>query len=91
VPKPLGPESRTRSSCQRHERRTPFPRLLREGAGRCPRGDRPQLGALPSPALMMNILEAEGGAEAAARLASPTQELGDHRRGDAAGLPDENP
>jgi hypothetical protein len=49
----------------------PSPRSLREGAGRCPRGDRPQLGALPSPALMMNILEAEGGAEAAARLASP--------------------
>jgi hypothetical protein len=44
----------------------PSPRSLREGAGRCPRGDRPQLGALPSPALMMNILEAEGGAEAAA-------------------------
>jgi hypothetical protein len=45
---------------------------------------------------MMNILEAEGGAEAAARLASPTQELvvtvlGDHRQGDAVGLPDENP
>jgi hypothetical protein len=49
----------------------PSPRSLREGAGRCPRGDRPQLGALPSPAVMMNILEAEGGAEAAARLASP--------------------
>jgi hypothetical protein len=40
----------------------PSPRSLREGAGRCPRRDRPQLGALPSPALMMNILEAEGGA-----------------------------
>jgi hypothetical protein len=63
--------------------------------GRCPRGDRPQLGALPSPALMMNILEAEGGAEATARLASPQElvvtVLGDHRRGDAAGLADENP
>jgi hypothetical protein len=43
----------------------PSPRSLREGAGHCPRGDRPQLGALPSPALMMNILEAEGGAETA--------------------------
>jgi hypothetical protein len=41
-------------------------RSLKEGACRCPRGDRPQLGALPSPALMMYILEAEGGAEAAA-------------------------
>jgi hypothetical protein len=42
----------------------PSPRSLREGAGRCPRRDRPQLGALPSPALMMNILEAKGGAKA---------------------------
>jgi hypothetical protein len=59
----------------------PSPRSLREGAGRCPRGDRPQLGALPSPALMMNILEAEGGAEAAARLASPHPGAGGHRLG----------
>jgi hypothetical protein len=41
------------------------PQSLREGVGRCPRGDGPRLNALPSPALMMNILEAEGGAEAA--------------------------
>jgi hypothetical protein len=59
----------------------PSPRSLREGAGRCPRGDRPQLGALPSPALMMNILEAEGGAEIAARLASPHHRTGGHRLG----------
>jgi hypothetical protein len=59
----------------------PSPRSLREGAGRCPRGDRPQLGTLPSPALMMNILEAEGGAEAAARLASPHPGAGGHRLG----------
>jgi hypothetical protein len=59
----------------------PSPQSLREGAGRCPRGDRPQLGALPSPALMMNILEDEGGAEAAARLASPHHRTGDHRSG----------
>jgi hypothetical protein len=59
----------------------PSPRSLREGAGRCPRRDRPQLGALPSPALMMNILEAEGGAEAAARLASPHPGAGGHRLG----------
>jgi hypothetical protein len=58
----------------------PSPRSLREGAGRC-RGDRPQLGALPSPALMMNILEAEGGAEATARLASPHPGTGGHRLG----------
>jgi hypothetical protein len=56
-------------------------RSLREEAGRCPRGDRPQLGALPSPALMMNILEAEGGAEATARLASPHHQTGGHRLG----------
>jgi hypothetical protein len=59
----------------------PSPRSLREGAGRCPRGDGPQLGALPSPALMMNILEAEGRAEAAARLASPHHRTGGHRPG----------
>jgi hypothetical protein len=59
----------------------PSPRSLREGVGRYPRGDRPQLGALPSPALMMNILEAEGGAEAAARLASPHPGTGGHRLG----------
>jgi hypothetical protein len=34
-------------------------------------GGRTQLGAPSSPARMINILEAEGGAEAAARLASP--------------------
>jgi hypothetical protein len=59
----------------------PSPRSLREGAGRCPRGDRPQLGTLPSPALMMNILEADGGAEVAARLASPHPGAGGHRLG----------
>jgi hypothetical protein len=59
----------------------PSPRSLREGAGLRPRRDRPQLGALPSPALMMNILEAEGGAKAAARLASPHPGAGGHRLG----------
>jgi hypothetical protein len=59
----------------------PSPRSLREGAGRCPRGDRPQLGALPSPALMMNILEDEGGAKAATRLDSPHPGAGGHRLG----------
>jgi hypothetical protein len=59
----------------------PSPRSLREGAGRRPRRDRPQLAALPSPALMMKILEAEGGAEAAARLASPHPGAGGHRLG----------
>jgi hypothetical protein len=55
-----------------------------------------RLASPSTPARMMKILEAEGGAEVAARLASPTIKLvvtvlGDHRRGDAAGLPDENP
>jgi hypothetical protein len=59
----------------------PPPRSLREGAGCCPRGDRPQLGAFPSPALMMNILEAEGEAEATTRLASPHPGAGGHRLG----------
>jgi hypothetical protein len=59
----------------------PSPRSLREGAGRRPRRDRPQLGALPSLALMMNILEAEGGAEVVARLASPHPGAGGHRLG----------
>jgi hypothetical protein len=69
----------TAASATNDER--PSPRSLREGVGRCPRRDRPQLGALPSPALMMNILEAEGGAEAAARLASPHPRAGGHRLG----------
>jgi hypothetical protein len=58
-----------------------LPRSLREGAGRCLRGGRPRLGAPPSPARMMNILEAEGGAEAAVRLASPHHEAGGHHPG----------
>jgi hypothetical protein len=59
----------------------PSPRSLREGAGRRPRRDRPQLGTLPSLALMMKILEAEGGAEAVARLAFPRHRTGGHRLG----------
>jgi hypothetical protein len=43
-----------------------------------PKG-RPQLA--PAPARMMKILEAEGGAEAAARLASPHHRTGGHRPG----------
>jgi hypothetical protein len=57
------------------------PPSLREGAGRRPRRGRPQLGTLPSPALMMKILEAEGGAEAAARFAFPRHRTGGHRLG----------
>jgi hypothetical protein len=54
----------------------------------------PRLASLSAPARMMKILEAEGGTKIALLL--PTQELvvtvlGDHRQGDAAELPDENP
>jgi hypothetical protein len=44
-------------------------------------GGRTQLGAPSSPARMMNILEAEGGAEATTRLASPHHKAGDHPYG----------
>jgi hypothetical protein len=56
-------------------------RSLSEGAGRRPCGGRPQLGTLPSPALVMKILEAEGGAEATARLAFPHHQAGGHHLG----------
>ena len=59
----------------------PSLRSLREGAGHRPRRGRPQLGTLPSPALVMKILEAEGGAEAAARLAFPHHQAGGHHLG----------
>ena len=59
----------------------PFPPSLREGAGHHPRRGRPQLGTLPSPAPMMKILEAKGGAEAAARLVFPRHRTGGHRLG----------
>jgi hypothetical protein len=44
-----------------------------------------RLSPASAPARMMNILKAEGGTKIAATV------LGDHRRGDAAGLRDENP
>jgi hypothetical protein len=59
----------------------PSLRSLREGAGHRPRRGRPQLGTLPSPALVMKILKAEGGAEAAARLAFPHHQTGGHHLG----------
>jgi hypothetical protein len=46
-----------------------------------PRGGNPWLASLSAPARMMKILEAEGGAEAAARLASPHPRTGGHRLG----------
>jgi hypothetical protein len=61
-----------------------------------PRGRKPQLSSPSATARMMNILEVEGEAEAAARIASPTTRptviiLGDRRRGTVVGLHDENP
>jgi hypothetical protein len=57
------------------------PPSLSEGAGHRPRRSRPQLGTLPSPALVMKILEAEGGAGAATRLAFPHHQAGGHHLG----------
>jgi hypothetical protein len=73
-----------------------LPRSLREGAGRCPRGGGPRLGAPSSLARMMNILEAEGRGRPRPGSLFPTTRpaviiLGDRRRGTAAGLRDENP
>ena len=59
----------------------PSPRSLREGAGHHPHRGRSQLGTLPSSALVMKILKAEGGAEAAARLAFPRHQTGGHHLG----------
>jgi hypothetical protein len=56
-------------------------RSLSEGAGRRPRGGRPQLGTLPSPALVMKIIEAEGGTEAVDRLTFPHHQAGGHHLG----------
>jgi hypothetical protein len=58
-----------------------FPECWRKKRVTGPRGGRPQLGAPSFPARMMNILEAEGGAEAVARLASPHHKAGDHPYG----------
>jgi hypothetical protein len=58
-----------------------LPRTLREEAGRYPRGGGSQLGAPSSPAQMMNILEAKGRREAAARFASPHHKAGSHPSG----------
>jgi hypothetical protein len=59
----------------------PSLRSLSEGAGHRPHRGRPQLGTLPSLALVMKILEAEGGVEAAARLAFPHHQAGGHHVG----------
>jgi hypothetical protein len=76
-----GPRARHAAAASTTNSERPPPRSLREGAGHRPRRGRPQLGTLPSPALMMKILEAEGGAEAAARFAFPRHRTGGHSPG----------
>ena len=71
-----GPRARHAAAASATDDNRPSPRSLREGAGHRPRRGGPQLGTLPSPALVMKILEAEGGAEAAARLAFPHHQAG---------------
>jgi hypothetical protein len=76
-----GPRARHAAAASATNGERPSPRSLREGAGHRPRRGRPQLGTLPSPALMMKILEAKGGAKAAARFAFPRHRTGGHRPG----------
>jgi hypothetical protein len=76
-----GPRARHAAAAGATDDNRPSPRSLREGAGHRPRRGRPQLGTLPSPALVMKILEAEGGAEATARFASPHRRTGGHHLG----------
>jgi hypothetical protein len=52
--------------------------LKEEAACRSMREVEPRLISPSTIARMMNILKAEGGAEAAARLASPHHKVGDH-------------
>jgi hypothetical protein len=75
---------------------TLLPRSLREGAGRCPCGGGPRLGAPSPPAWMMNFLEAEGRGRPRPGSLFPTARpmviiLGDRRQGTVAGLHDEIP
>jgi hypothetical protein len=77
----LGPRARRAAAAGATDDSRPSSRSLREGAGHRPRRGRPHLGSLPSPALVMKILEAEGGAESAARLAFPHHQTGGHHLG----------
>jgi hypothetical protein len=76
-----GPRARHAAAASATDDNRLSPRSLREGAGHRPRRGRPQLGTLPSPALVMKILEDEGGAEAAARFAFPRHQTGGHHLG----------
>jgi hypothetical protein len=75
------PRARHVAAASATDNNRPSPRSLRDGAGHRPRRGRPRLGTLPSPALVMKILEAEGGAEAAARFAFPRHRTGGHHLG----------
>jgi hypothetical protein len=75
------PRARHAAAASATDDARPSLRSLSEGAGHRPRRGRPQLGTLPSLALLMKILEAEGGAEAAARLAFPHHQTGGHHLG----------
>jgi hypothetical protein len=72
-----GPRARHAAAASTTDNKRPSPRSLREGAGHRPRRGRPQLGTLPSPALVMKILEAIR-LEAAAWLAFPRHQTGGH-------------
>jgi hypothetical protein len=73
------PKARHAAAVSAADSDRPSLRSLSKGADRHPRRGRPQLGMLPSPASVMKILEAEGGAEAATRLAFPHHQVGGHR------------
>jgi hypothetical protein len=75
------PKARHAAAASATDDGRPSLRSLSEGADRRPRRGRPQLGTLPSPARVMKILEAEGGAEAAARLAFPHHQAGGRHLG----------
>jgi hypothetical protein len=75
------PKARHAAAASATDDDRPSLRSLSEGAGRRPRRGRPQLGTLPSPVPVMKILEAEGGAEATARLALPHHQAGGHHLG----------
>jgi hypothetical protein len=94
APKPSKPRNRARGGWRRLQSAGPaypkfasyarlvnalLPRMLEEEAGRQPmREAGPQLGSPSSPAWMMNIIEAEGRGEAAARLTSLHHKAGGH-------------
>jgi hypothetical protein len=60
----------------------PLPRTPQEGVTREPTWEiERRLSPVPTPARMMNILEAEGGTKIAARLAFPHHQAGGHHFG----------